>query len=403
MIDTFSIRHYPRISWERISGLEVFAMSSGVISMLVHVRSTYCNLFILSSWCAIWRYLQTFLKTGNVCQQKVLSNPRRLISSFDVQFVLLAGSQNAVFCGRCCASNSRWLNRPVGELSPAHWGARKESKVSSQGLFSITHGEVFPCKHALSEAPRLTLGLILSSATKCYQAIVETLKPEHQPYHSKPLALTWTQLITKSTHLKLWAPLSLVPLQVDSEQVQFEPSISTKLAIDGNIRALAVSLGLRFRRFWRRLQRFAVRRPVSLQKLPGRSGLWCSLKHLKPTSQAPQYLQASSGLCTSPATWKALDVNTNTNWYRESSAFYKRQTVERSLPGTNPGDSNSQIGRNLIWPTIKVPSLLKRYWSRHLLFNSHAALLFGSRTWGLSTLRIKAELLHPGTCSTYLA
>lgn len=28
--------------------------------------------------------------------------------------------------------------------------------------------------------------------------------------------------------------------------------------------------------------------------------------------------------------------------------FYKRQTVERSLPGTNPGDSNSQIGRNLI-------------------------------------------------------
>lgn len=41
MIDTFSIRHYPRISWKHISGLEVFAMSSGVISMLVYVRSTY--------------------------------------------------------------------------------------------------------------------------------------------------------------------------------------------------------------------------------------------------------------------------------------------------------------------------------------------------------------------------
>ena len=109
----------------------------------------------------------------------------------------------AVFCGRCCASNSRWLNRRVGELSPAQRGAkisdistvsrnlpfrfaRKESKVSSQGLFSITHGEVFPWGHSLSEAPRLTLGLILSSATKCYQAILETLNLRISPTIASP-------------------------------------------------------------------------------------------------------------------------------------------------------------------------------------------------------------------------
>ena len=196
MIDTFSIRHYPRISWERISGLEVFAMSSGVISMLVHVRSTYCNLFILSSWCAIWRYLQTFLKTGNVCQQKVLSNPRRLISSFDVQFVLLAGSKNAVFCGRCCASNSTMAE-------PTSWRAFTSSLRCKKGIEGVISRPLFHHSRwslSLQTRPfRSAASYAGPHLEQCYQVLPSdcwNTEPEHQPYHSKPLALTWTQLIT---------------------------------------------------------------------------------------------------------------------------------------------------------------------------------------------------------------
>lgn len=78
--------------------------------------------------------------------------------------------------------------------------------MSSQGLFSITHGEVFPWGHALSEAPRLTLGLILSSATKCvpeqnksYEAIVETLNLSISPTLANPWPShehNWSQINT---------------------------------------------------------------------------------------------------------------------------------------------------------------------------------------------------------------
>ena len=47
-----------------------------------------------------------------------------LISSFDVRFVLLAGSSMPFFVEGVVLQIAGWLNRPVGELSPAHRGAK---------------------------------------------------------------------------------------------------------------------------------------------------------------------------------------------------------------------------------------------------------------------------------------
>ena len=98
--------------------------------------------------------------------------------------------------------------------------------------------------------------------------------------------------------------------------------------------------------------------------------------------------------------WKGLDLNR----IDTSDSAFKGQTVERSLPATNPGDSNSQIGQNLIWPTIKWPSLTPSYLQVGTYSSTAMLLFFWVEKMGPFHSQDQGELLHPpGTCSTYMA
>lgn len=228
---------------------------------------------------------------------------------------------------------------------------------------------------------------------QCYQVLPSdcwNTEPAHQPYHSKPLALTCTQ--HKSTDLKLWAPLSLVPLQVDSEQVQFEPSISTELAIDGNIRALPNVPGPEVSKVLKTSSKVRSQTPSKPTKIA---------KEVRSLMSTHTFKTNIPGTSISSGIQWTLYISCN---LESTGCQHQHQLIPGKLrffvsAKLLKGHFLAQIQvtqtHKLVETSYDQLSRYRHYWNDIEVgtcsLTPMLLCFFGSRKWGLSTLRIKAN------------